>query len=694
MQVSIARSRGWACVVATAFLAACGGGGGDGTPTEPKAVTPPSVASVTVALGVSQLYPGGTTIASAVTRSGAGAVLTGRSVSWISTSSAVATVDQSGNVVAVGPGTATISATSEGQSGSAAVTVTLAPVAVVSMTLAQTTLTMGASTTASVVLRDDLNNVLTGRTITYTTSAPSVANIDAAGLVTTVGPGTTTLTATSEGRSGVATLIVLPPPVATITVALSESLVEPGASVNATVVLRDAQGGVLTGRTIVWSSSATNVASVNAAGLVTAIAPGTTLISVASEGKTGAATLAVQLPAVATIGVSLSQSVVEPGGTVNAAAVLRDAQGRVLTGRATVWSTSAPNVASVNASGVVTTVAPGTINIIATSEGKTGFATLKVQLPPIANVTVSGSSRVKVGDVYNYSVTARLADGTVVNRPVLWSTSDASRATITQGGVLTVWSEGSFRIQVTIDGELWDTSYTSYDWLSYTSSGTMFATLAADNTITGRLGVAEYPRLVFSCGTSGYFFAWVTFTNFITASGSVAMSFDGGSAFSQTWNELSPEFRTLWKPGSNLTVKTFALQVASSRQFGFAFSEYQGTAEAMIFRVTGLSARLAPIMAACPGNAIVAGAEVGSDAVTDAGLRASMAAAVGAGKGASPAFGVAADGALLSQLLGERALEAGMGPSAGAVGSDAAALAALRVRPTRVVEQQEARKRR
>jgi hypothetical protein len=84
------------------------------------------------------------------------------------------------------------------------------------------------------------------------------------------------------------------------------------------------------------------------------------------------------------------------------------------------------------------------------------------------------------------------------------------------------------------------------------------------------------------------------------------MSYDGGSPFSQTWEELSPSYSTLWKPGNNGTVKAFALQLASLRVFGFAFTEFQGSAKAMLFRVTGLAPLLPPLMALCPSNAILA----------------------------------------------------------------------------------------
>jgi uncharacterized protein YjdB len=66
---------------------------------------------------------GATTQATAVTRDASNNVLTGRAIVWSSSNTAVATVSVAGVVAAVGAGTATITATSETQSGTAVVTV-------------------------------------------------------------------------------------------------------------------------------------------------------------------------------------------------------------------------------------------------------------------------------------------------------------------------------------------------------------------------------------------------------------------------------------------------------------------------------------------------------------------------------------------------------------------------------------------
>jgi probable HAF family extracellular repeat protein len=106
-------------------------------------------------------------------------------------------------ITAVAPGTVTVTATSEGVSGtSPTLTITPVPVASVTASLGATNLSVWQTTVGTATLRDSQNYILTGRVVTWASSNPTVATVDNAGLVTAMSPGTTTLTATSEGKSG------------------------------------------------------------------------------------------------------------------------------------------------------------------------------------------------------------------------------------------------------------------------------------------------------------------------------------------------------------------------------------------------------------------------------------------------------------------------------------------------------------
>jgi uncharacterized protein YjdB len=178
---------------------------------------PAPVATVVVAPATGSISTGQTLQLAATLRDASGNLLTGRSISWSSSSPGVASVSNTGLVSGVAAGgPVTITATSEGRSGTSAVTVTApppppppAPVATVALAPATASIQVGQGAQLVATLRDAAGNLLTGRTITWSSATPSVASVSASGLVSGVAVGgPVTITATSEGRSGTAAVTV------------------------------------------------------------------------------------------------------------------------------------------------------------------------------------------------------------------------------------------------------------------------------------------------------------------------------------------------------------------------------------------------------------------------------------------------------------------------------------------------------
>ena len=179
-----------------------------------------------------------------------------------------------------------------------------------------------------------------------------------------------------------------PASVASITISPPSVSAQAGSSVQLGATALDSAGNVLANRTVAWSSSDTAVAQVSSTGMVSARKAGGANIHAAVGGRGADAPVTVTAappppppppPApVATVTVSLASASLTVGQTTQATAVLKDASGNVLTGRAVSWSTSNAAVATVSSSGVVNAVAAGSANIGATSEGKTGSATVTV----------------------------------------------------------------------------------------------------------------------------------------------------------------------------------------------------------------------------------------------------------------------------------------------------------------------------
>lgn len=490
-----------------------------------------------------------------------------------------------------------------------------ASVGSVSVTLSATSARVGSTVTATADVRGTTGAVLTGRTVSWASGNSAIATVSSSGVITAATVGTVSIAATVDGVSGSATLTVTPPPVQTVTVTLASASVIAGNTTTATATLADDKGAPLSGRSVTWSSGTPTVATVDTAGRITAVAAGTTTITATSEGKTGTASLTVLPVPVASVTVAVSPASVLPGGTAQATATPLDATGAVLTGRAVTWSSSAPSIASINTQGVVVGVAPGTVTVTATVEGRTGQAVVTV-VPPVTSVVFTGALRQKVGDSYPISLTLRTADGSIVTRAVTWRVLDPATASVSQSGIVTPLATGGFTLIADIDGSSWSATYATYDWVALASGSTSFQSLDGDARITTKFGVSNYPLLIASCDVSGFFFLWVRTPNALTSSGIVAYAFDAGTIVSDVWDELSPNFTTLWKRGSNTTIKAFAVQIAQARRFTLAFNEFNGPAHAADFRVTGFSSRLAPLLAQCPAALRAGGAELSGESVT------------------------------------------------------------------------------
>lgn len=576
---------------------------GDGGPTEPD----PVATTISVTPGTANLEAlGSTTQFSAAVRDQSGQAMSGISVNWSSSNPSVASVSSNGLATAASVGSTTITATAGSAFGNASLTVTQVATSVLVSPSTHTMTSHSGTVQLTAAVKDANSSPVAGAVVNWTSSDAGCVQITQGGLATAGNSGTATITATSGGASGTAVITVLPPPVATVAVTPAQGSILVGATLQFTAVARDASGNVLSGRALAWVSQNPSVASVDGTGLVTGNAVGGPVtITATSEGKTGTSAITVIPPPVATVEVTPAQGSVLVGSTIQLTAVTKDASGNVLNGKSVSWVSQSHSLASVDGNGLVTGVAAGgPVTITAMSEGKTGAAQITV-VAPVASVVVSGKFRVKVGDTYTYTATARLADGTVVVRPISWGVAAQGMATMTPDGHLTPLQAGTITLQLTIDGVVWETTATAYDWTTLSASGNLYILLDADVLITNKWGTSEYPELVFVCSSEGKFFAWVNTEYFVTASGLVAYSFDGGQPLSQTWVEFD-NYSALGHPGpTNLQTKAFAATVASSRIFGFAFTEFNASAKATLFRVTGMSQVFAPLLAACPSNSLV-----------------------------------------------------------------------------------------
>jgi uncharacterized protein YjdB len=430
-------------------------------------VIPVPVASVDVTPPSASILVGGTTQLTATPRDANGNALTGRTVTWSTSNAGIATVDANGLVTGQGAGgPVSITATSEGKSGTSAITVALVPIASVDVSPPTATIQVSSTVPLTATPKDVNGNPLTGRTVTWTTSDATIATVDANGVVTgKAAGGPVTITATSEGKSGTAAITVIPIPVASVAVTPASATIPVGTTVQLSATPKDANGNPLSGRAVTWTTSDGTIATVDANGLVTAQAiGGPVTITATSEGKTGTSAVTVIPVPVASVDVTPASATIQVGNTVQLTATPKDGAGNPLTGRTVTWTTNNATVATVNASGLVTGAgAGGPVTITATSEGKNGTSAITVTPIPVAAVAITPpSATIQVGATVQLTASLTDANGNpLTGRAITWSTSDATVATVNASGLVTgVAAGGPVTITATSEGKSSTTSIT------------------------------------------------------------------------------------------------------------------------------------------------------------------------------------------------------------------------------------------
>jgi hypothetical protein len=167
--------------------------------------------------------------------------------------------------------------------------------------------------------------------------------------------------------------------VASINISPTSGSVSVNGSQTFTATALDSNGQTVTNQTFTWASSNTAIATITAAGVATGVTAGSTQITANTAGITStAATLTVN-PAIATVALTPLSATIKVGQTQQFTASATDASGNSVKQAQFTWHNSFGGVASIDANGLATALAPGTVMITASASGMTSqVATLTV----------------------------------------------------------------------------------------------------------------------------------------------------------------------------------------------------------------------------------------------------------------------------------------------------------------------------
>lgn len=377
---------------------------------------------------------------------------TDKGVIFTSSNNAVATVDDQGNVKAMGAGSATITATARDGKGANSSIVIKVEEEVTGVTLSPASKTLKVNETAQ--LTATVLPSSASQTVHYTSNNDAVATVSDTGLVTALKEGTAIITAAATDGSGKYATCTITVGGAPATVPVTGITVDP-----TDMTLEDKEARQLTAAVVpatateqgvIYSSSNTNVAVVSKTGLVTAVANGTAIITVTSKENdaiVAKCTVKVGKP------VLVNNVTVQPAELSMKTDETRQLSVTVLPSnaddRSVVFSTSNAAVATVSESGMITAKGPGTATITATAKdgsGKSAACTVTVT-QPVKGVTVTPDSVVvPKGNVQKLK--AAVVPANASNQELVYKSSNETVAIVSKDGIITGLNEGWATITV------------------------------------------------------------------------------------------------------------------------------------------------------------------------------------------------------------------------------------------------------
>src|SRR6202795_1586713 len=274
------------------------------------------------------------------------------------------------------------------------------------------------------------------------------------------------------------------PKLTQITIAPSNPTIMKGASqqLTATGIFDDGTQHTL-GASVTWETSPSAVATINTNGNVIGVGEGVAQVTAAYQGVTGSTSVPVGQPGLLSITVSPNPSSLPAGetGQLTATGNFSDGSVQNLT-QSAAWSSSAPNVATINAAGLASGLIVGSTTITAASGTVQGTTALTVTSPVLASIAVTpADSSIAAGNTQQLTATGTYSDGSTQNltSTAAWSASTSSVATISNAaasqGLATASGLGTTTIEAALGA----------------ISGSTTMTVTAGFVLTGSLNTAR-----------------------------------------------------------------------------------------------------------------------------------------------------------------------------------------------------------
>jgi uncharacterized protein YjdB len=387
------------------------------------------------------------------------------SVTWTSSDASVATVSTAGVVTTLAQGSAKITGTLSGVSGSTTLTVN-API-ISKLVVSSTSSSIAPGTTVQFTATGTLTTGATENAtglVTWSSSNPAVVSINvngALGLAMGLTAGTSTITASITTSSGTvsqsALLTVTNATLTSISVTPVAAAIPLGTvqQFTATGTFSDNSMQDITG-TVVWTASPTSVASITVSGLATGKDIGSFTVTATSGAINNSVSATVSAADLKSIAVLPADSTIAQSTTLQFSAIGTFDDGSTHNLTSEVAWTSSNAAASIGGStGVAKGISPGTTTITATLGGIPGSTSLDVTNATITSISVTPTGRtIAPTTELSFTATGTFSDSStqVITTDSTWTSSVPAVATVGPEGVATAVAAGTTNITAAFGG--------------------------------------------------------------------------------------------------------------------------------------------------------------------------------------------------------------------------------------------------
>jgi uncharacterized protein YjdB len=263
----------------------------------------------------------------------------------------------------------------------------------------------------------------------------AVATVDVNGLANGVGTGAVTITATAGSVSGTASLTVSAATLVSIAVTPANSSMAVGTTKQfaATATFSDSSLQDVSG-VVVWTSSNPAAATINAQGMASSVATGSTTVTATYGTVSGSTGLTVLSAHLVSISIVPANPFIAKGTSIKLTASGTFSDGSVATNLSGVsWKSSKPNIANVRGSGIAHGKKGGSVTVTATASGISGTTTLTVRTGTLVSLAITPATpTAAAGTKQQFTATGTFSDGSTqdITLNAHWSSSSASVATI------------------------------------------------------------------------------------------------------------------------------------------------------------------------------------------------------------------------------------------------------------------------